>query len=222
MDEEGIKFAFSKVKKDIETLKIDVLSSNQAISEQKESIESLKSKISELKELLIELKSKFSTGNEGVQSINHSAINQSHIKHSEEQVKHSQDFRQSFSNQSQGQKLATFTKVRELNEELSKTFQSLSNQEFLVFLTIYHLEDEHGRATYHEIAAKTSLTSGCIRGYVSNLLQKGAPIIKTKLKNRLICLTIDNSFRMLDLKDKLLNLYYQQDPHQTTLFSSHF
>lgn len=215
MDEEGIKFAFSKVKKDIETLKIDVLSSNQAILEQNKAIESLKSKISELKELLIELKSKFSTGNEGVQSINHSAINQSHIKHSE-------DFRQSFSNQSQGQKLATFTKVRELNEELSKTFQSLSNQEFLVFLTIYHLEDEHGRATYHDIAAKTSLTSGCIRGYVSNLLQKGAPIVKTKLKNRLICLTIDNSFRMLDLKDKLLNLYYQQDPHQTTLFNSHF
>ncbi len=262
MNEESIKLAFSKVKSDIEVLQNEILSSKQAIQEGKETIESLKSKISELKEILIELKSQFSTGNEGVQSINHSTINQSlaehsksfrsrspnwsfssktannqeeqakhseewtersekQTKHSEEWTEHSKDLRNS--NQSTMQQApirsSTFSKVRELNEALSKTFQSLTNQEFKVFLTIYQLEDERGKATYNDLALKTSLTSGCIRGYVSSLILKGTPIVKTRQKNRQASLTIDNSFRSLGLKGKLINLYYQQDPQQTTLFA---
>ena len=220
MNEESIKLAFSKVKSDIEVLQNEILSSKQAIQEGKETIESLKSKISELKEILLELKSQFSTGNEGVQSINHSTINQSLTEHSEEWTEHSKDLRNSSQSIMQHPlRSSTFSKVRELNEALSKTFQSLTNQEFKVFLTIYQLEDERGRATYGDLALKTSLTSGCIRGYVSSLILKGAPIVKTRQKNRQASLTIDNSFRSLGLKEKLINLYYQQDPQQTTLFA---
>jgi len=234
VNEESIKLAFSKVKSDIEVLQNEILSSKQAIQEGKETIESLKSKISELKEILLELKSQFSTGNEGVQSINHSTINQSltehseewtehsekQAKHSEEWTEHSKDLRNSSQSIMQHPlRSSTFSKVRELNEALSKTFQSLTNQEFKVFLTIYQLEDERGRATYGDLALKTSLTSGCIRGYVSSLILKGAPIVKTRQKNRQASLTIDNSFRSLGLKEKLINLYYQQDPQQTTLFA---
>lgn len=219
MDEESIKIAFSKVKYDINSLQNEILSSKQSILEQNEIIESLKSKISELKDLLIELKSRFSIGNEGVQSINHSTINQSSTEQSIKQPIQSINQTEN-TNTPRGPSsiLSTFSKVRELNEALSKTFQSLTNQEFKVFLMIYQIEDEHGRATYSDLALKTSLTSGCIRGYVSSLIQKGAPVVKIRQKNNQATLTIDDSFKSLGLKEKLINLYYQQDPQQTTLF----
>ena len=119
MDEEALKNAFGKVKKDIETLKSDILSSNQAIQEQSSSIDYLKSKISELRDLLLELKTHVSTGNEGVQSINHSTINQSITNHSA--VKQQSSTQQPLQI-NQGRSSATFLKLHELNEELSKTF----------------------------------------------------------------------------------------------------
>lgn len=98
--------------------------------------------------------------------------------------------------------------------DVEKLFHTLTNKEFLVFLTIFQVE----RTTYEQIAMKLSLTSGCVRSYVSSLLKKGAPLIKRKLKNRKVILSTNNDFKILTSEQKLTNLYYSTlDPDQTTL-----
>ena len=86
-----------------------------------------------------------------------------------------------------------------------------------MFLTIYQLEKELPRVTYEVVANRLTLTSGCIRTYITSILRKKAPVIKSKLNNKLILLSIEPSFRSLISEEKLINLYYQNDPSQTTL-----
>ena len=44
------------------------------------------------------------------------------------------------------------------------------------------------------------------------------PIIRKKLNNKRTILTISKDFKSLGLKQKLISLYYESDPKQTTLF----
>jgi DNA-binding NarL/FixJ family response regulator len=128
-----------------------------------------------------------STGNQGVQSINQSLINQS-INH-----------------------INTHFLP---NPQLATLFQTLTNKEFLVFLTIFQSD----QITYEQIAQKLSLTLSCVRSYVSELLRKKSPLIKYKLKNRKTILSVQKDFKMITSEQKLVNLYYKGiDPTQTTL-----
>ncbi len=129
----------------------------------------------------------FSIRNKGVQSINQSLINQS------------------ITNQSL---------TLQPSFELEKTLQTLTNKEFLVFLTIFQSKS----ITYTQIAQKLSLTLSCVRSYVSELIRKKIPLIKRKLNNRKVILSVNNEFKKLISEQKLINLYYQNmDPEQTTL-----
>jgi len=83
----------------------------------------------------------------------------------------------------------------------------------MIFLTIYQL----GEASYNDIANKLTLTNGCIRSYICSLLAKKAPIIRKKINNWRVILTIDPDFRSLTSEEKLLELYYQRDYSQTKL-----
>lgn len=129
--------------------------------------------------------------NKGVQSINQSLINQS-INHIN---------KQSNSHFSPNPKLETL-------------FEQITNKEFLVFLTIFQSQT----TTYKQIAAKLSLTLSCVRSYVSELIRKKIPLVKSKLKNRKVILSIPSWFKSLTSEQKLINLYYKNiDPEQTTL-----
>ena len=99
-------------------------------------------------------------------------------------------------------------------------FKSLTKQEFLVFLTVYQMEEELERVSYNDIAKRVGLSEGCIRTYVSSVIKKGLPLMKAKVNNKLVLLKIRPEFREMGLKQKLANLYYQADPHQTTLFNT--
>ncbi len=155
-------------------------------------------KIAELGEILIDIQNKLfklqislnevsSIGNQGVQSINQSLINQS-INH----------LNSHFSPDS---------KVEAL-------FQNLTNNEFLIFLTIF----QSNYITYGQIANKLNLTLSCIRGYVSEMIRKKTPLVKQKLKSRKVILYVDKEFKTLTSEQKLINLYYKNiDPDQTTL-----
>jgi len=202
MNEEAIKKAFSKVKEDMEALnhRLDLIdlqikeilakfNPNPPNYAENSSFRPSKPQI---------LPS--SSGNEGVQSINHSTINQS------------------LSNQSLQQNIPSLS-IQALKRELESRFKALTNQEFLLFLTIYQLEEDLGRpVTYFDLSQKLSLTSGCIRGYISALLRKNLPIIKSKINNRTLTLSINPQFRDLKLKERLTNLFYNMDPDQTRLF----
>ncbi len=90
---------------------------------------------------------------------------------------------------------------------------TLTNKEFMIFLTIYQL----GEATYQDLAAKLTLTNGCVRSHVCSLLSKKAPILRKKINNWKVLLTIDPDFKSLTSEQKLVEIYYQRDPSQTTL-----
>ena len=62
------------------------------------------------------------------------------------------------------------------------------------------------------------LSEHCIRSHISSLMKKNVPIIKKRLNNRLNILSIKKDFKSLNLKQKLINIFYDSDPNQTTLF----
>lgn len=100
---------------------------------------------------------------------------------------------------------------------VEKLFNSLTKKEFLTFLTVYQLEEDVKRVTYHEIAKHLKLTEACVRVHILNVTKKGLPLSKTKVNNKLTLLYIEPEFRELGLKTKLFSLYNQIDSSQTTL-----
>ncbi len=108
--------------------------------------------------------------------------------------------------------------IQSLKKNLEEKINNLTNQEFLVFLTIYQLEEDLRRnVTYGDLSSKLGLSPGCIRSYISSIIQKGLPLLKKKINNRTITLTIHQDFKELNLKENLTNLYYHKDQNQTRL-----
>ena len=119
---------------------------------------------------------------------------------------------------STGNLLQGHSSIVGLKSEINNLFSLLSKQEFLTFLTIYQLEEDlEGYVSYIDIAAKLELTEGCIRTYVSSLIKKGIPVLKTKHNNKVVYLSISREFRALNIKKDLMILYYKADPTQKTL-----
>jgi len=110
--------------------------------------------------------------------------------------------------------------IQELQENIPLILSRLSKQEFLTFLTIYQLEEENSKVTYDNVGGKLGITPGCVRTYVSGLIKKGLPIIKSKYNNRIIILSIPPEIRSLNIKKKLVNTFYSLDPSQKRLDDS--
>ncbi len=197
MDEDfkqAVKTSFRKAKEHTDALEAQINHLNGIIEKQQELL-------SLLQEAIFSQKKESSTGNEGVSLNIHSL------------VKHSLNTN-----------YALKTPFKEVNIDLNSlksienTLLKLTKQEFLTFLTIYQLEEDLKRViTYADIATRLNLSEGCIRTYIYQIQKKGIPLIKNKVNNRLITLTIKPEFRSLSLKSKLLELYNQTDPHQSTL-----
>lgn len=130
-----------------------------------------------------------------------------------------QDFKINLDIPSQKKQLNLLDKeISNFKTNINKAFSSLSKQELRVFLTLYQLDDELNGVSYIELASKLELTEPCIRGYISTLIKKDLPITRTKLNNKRTILIINKEFKSLGLKQKLVSLYYEADPRQTTLF----
>ena len=106
----------------------------------------------------------------------------------------------------------THSTFDQFNKNLERKFLSLTKKEFLIFLTIYQLEEDHKQVTYSNIANHLNLTEGCIRSYVSELIKKGLPVVKEKINNRQAIFKVSPDFKELKLKQKLLDLFYKKDP----------
>ena len=229
MDEKILKKAFVKVRSDIENL-----------NNRLENIENTLNLLISIKNNQKNTKNDgSSSGNEGVRSINHSTNNQSITNQSRAehkigqytpQISHNYDnlersdqslSNQSLSNQSLSKHSLSTQKlnIQSLKKDLENRFNALTSQEFLVFLTIYQMEEDLKRpVTYNDLSERLNLTSGCIRGNVSALIRKNLPLTKAKINNRTLTLSIKSDFKELNLKQKLTNIYYDQDPDQTKLF----
>ena len=200
--EKSLKEAFSKVKEDILNLKNEIDSNKHNITEQK----------SILNEILAEIKSLKPKIGEKSQNSPISEKVPQEMKGSSYSFIHSDihSFTHSLNKQA----------LNDLNQNLKTAFLALTKQEFLTFLTIYQLEEDLKRpVTYDDLATHLKLSKGCIRTYVSSLFNKNTPITKEKVNNKTVYLSLLPDFRELNLKNKLFQLYSNQDPDQKRLMN---
>ena len=108
--------------------------------------------------------------------------------------------------------------IKGFNEDLEAHFKGLTRQEFLVFLSLYQLEEEIGQVKFQDLAIMLKLSGSSIRGYISNLINKGSPIERKRVNNKMIYLSVSQEFRSLGMKKRLTDLFYSLDTSQKRLF----
>jgi len=133
--------------------------------------------------------SEFSTGNQGVPADRQT--NQQTDRQTENSIENAAEMVKSLDN---------------LKKEIYQKFKKLTEQEWLVFLTIYQFDEEKGYSDYRILAEKLNLTESSIRDYVARLINKGVPVDKTKLNNKNIRLNISKSIKQIASLSTLLYL----------------
>lgn len=194
LNEDEIKRAFYKVKEEILGLKAE-LQENKAL------LENLKKEVQEIRQDdKMHANEVVSIGNQGVPK-HILSTPEAHPKHilSTPEV-HSKD-----------PDSALASKGKEVTkEEYFSRISSLPYYEFKAFLILYQLDEEFGRANYHEIASKLGVSYGTAGSYVSSLLRKNAPLVKTKLNKNRTVISINPSFKALNPYPHLMEMYYQR------------
>jgi len=217
-DTEKIRNSFLKVKQDIDSLKTQLNEVKALFEELQKRLKSPGQTLTFSKTSSNPPKETSSIGNEGVYADMHADMQT--CMHSFN--RHSTDIHA----YKQTNSTLTFSKIKEPSKkwasldlpQIDSLFLSLTKGEFLVFLTIYQIEEDIKRGvSYLELSRHFSLSEGCIRTYISQLLKKEAPITKIRLNNKLTLLSIDKDFRSLNLKTRLLALISHTNPDQTKL-----
>jgi len=93
-----------------------------------------------------------------------------------------------------------------IKKEIRLKFKRLTDQELLIFSTIYQLEEEAGEANYRIIAEKLNLTESSVRDYIGKLIKKGIPIEKNKINNKNINLSISQNLKKIASLSTILQL----------------
>ena len=93
-----------------------------------------------------------------------------------------------------------------IKKEIRLKFKDLTEQEFLVFSTLYQLEEEMGSPDYRTIANKLSLSESSIRDYIGKLIKKDIPVDKIKLNNKNIKLSISENLKKITSLNTIIQL----------------
>lgn len=93
-----------------------------------------------------------------------------------------------------------------IQDDLKKKFKNLTNQEMLVFSSIYQLEEEQGFSDYKILSSSLNLSESSIRDYVGRLIKKGIPLEKEKINNKGIKLKISPNFKKIASLSSILKL----------------
>jgi DNA-binding MarR family transcriptional regulator len=94
----------------------------------------------------------------------------------------------------------------EIKKEIRLKFKRLTDQEVLVFSTIYQLDEEVGYSNYKSISERLNLTESSIRDYVGRLIKKGIPVEKNKINNKNIQLSLSNNLKKIASLNTILQL----------------
>jgi len=94
----------------------------------------------------------------------------------------------------------------DFKKELRLKFKKLTNQEILVFSTIYQIEEERGYTNYKLLAERLNLSESSIRDYVRRLLRKNVPLEKRKINNKEVKIIISPNLRKIASLETILNL----------------
>ena len=93
-----------------------------------------------------------------------------------------------------------------IKRDIRQKFKKLTEQEWLVFSTIYQLDEEIGHSDYRILAERLKLTESSIRDYVARLIKKGVPVDKVKLNNKNIRLNISQNLKQIASLPTLISL----------------
>jgi hypothetical protein len=195
---EKIKEAFDKIKEDILTIQQD--------------IQILKAQISQIYGFLSDLKES-NTSLQEIQHINKSPTdNHSNFEELDFNYQSSmgnegvptdkQTNRQTLNRQPTDTLKRTSDMINTLGS-LKNNFKNITKQEFLIFSVFYILIKEKKQVTYRDIANKTKLSESSVRDYILKLINKGIPIIKTKLNNKQVKLDLPSEFKDVATLDVL-------------------
>ena len=195
---ENVKNSFIEAKKHADKLEKEIEDNKHLISLQNKQIDTLLKKIEDLRGEITKSRSN----------------NEEKAIVPEEEIGSIHSFIHSFNSYSHDK-----SGLKTVVENIESLLKTLTKQELLAFLTIYQLEeDQKSNVTYIDVSKKMGLSEGCIRTYISSLIQKGAPIIKKKHNNKTVFLSILDDFRNLNYKERIITAYYGSDPGQKRLF----
>jgi len=94
----------------------------------------------------------------------------------------------------------------DIKKELRSKVIQLTNQEMLVYSTIYQFEDQGHNIDYTLLSTSLGLSESSIRDYIQRIIFKGLPLTKEKEKNKKVILKIPSELRKLATLDTLLKL----------------
>ena len=228
---EIIKKAFNKVKEDIDFLKkeIDYLKSNMIETKERmieicEIIEKIDKKpenktfietrgIPTNQQQIPTIKKDYPTDNLSLEALkeqnSHISIGNQGVP-TDKQTNRQTD-RQTNTNQKNKERLIEdafeiINSLDSIKKEIRLKFKRLTNQEFLVFSTLYQLDNEFGYSNYKTISQKLNLSESSIRDYVGRLIRKGIPIEKNKINNKNIKLIVSKNLKKIATLQTILQL----------------
>lgn len=94
---------------------------------------------------------------------------------------------------------------QELQKSLLYKNIFLTNKEKEVFLAIYTLAEEKGPILYSSIAKRIGISEFVAREYVTNLIEKGIPIMKKYVKNE-VYIDIEKNFKHIQAKENIIGI----------------
>jgi DNA-binding MarR family transcriptional regulator len=96
-----------------------------------------------------------------------------------------------------GNALEILNSLDNIKKEIRNKFKRITDQEFLVFSTIYQMAEETDYVDYKSLSQRLNLTESSIRDYVGKLIKKGIPVEKTKINNKMIQLSISEKLKKI-------------------------
>jgi hypothetical protein len=93
-----------------------------------------------------------------------------------------------------------------IKKEIRLKFKRLTEQELLIFSTLYQLTQNQETTDYKTISAKLNLSESSIRDYVGKLIKKGIPVDKVKVNNKNIRLKVATNLRKIASLSTILQL----------------
>jgi DNA-binding MarR family transcriptional regulator len=93
-----------------------------------------------------------------------------------------------------------------IKKDIRLKFKRLTEQEILVFSTLYQIDEETGPTDYKTLADKLGLTESSIRDYIGRLIKKGIPVEKKRINNKMIQLSVSQNLKKIASLSTILQL----------------
>lgn len=81
----------------------------------------------------------------------------------------------------------------------------LTEREREVFFALYSIEEEQGFASFEDISSRLNMPESFVQAYVSNLFEKGVPIIKN-ISGNSVTLTLEDGFKTRQRQENIVGI----------------